>query len=438
MRDYEGRLVALALLGGLPAVVATGVLLIAGDYPTKVVWTVTVVVAAVWLAVPLWLSRRLHGRLRALSSVLEAFRQGDYAIRSRHADDEGALADAARELNALGDVLRSHRLEAAEAGALLDRVMAAIDVVVLAVDEQGVVRLANAAANRWLGREAVGQAAAELGLSSLLEGDARRLVPPDVVASAPRRPMELSRSRFRQNGRPHDLLVLADVGDLLRQQEREAWQRLVRVIGHEINSSLTPMTSLAESLAGLLADDDRPMGWEADLHQGLEVIQRRAHGLARFMTSYARLAKLPAPQKRPIGLAELIQKNAALEQRVPITIDPGPSLEVEVDPDQLDQALLNLIRNAAEAAAETGGEVRLTWRCNANDATITIDDDGPGLSGTKNLFVPFFTTKPDGTGIGLVLSRQILESHGGHLDLEDRPDARGARATLTLPLSASA
>lgn len=435
MNDPELRLVVSTWLGGAPALLGCLWLLFAGPYDTKVQWTVAIVVSTVWLILPLLLRRRLYGRIRALSSVLEAFREGDYSIRSRHHRGTGALAEVTRELNALGDALRSHRLEAVEASALLDHVMAAIDVVVLAVDEEGVVRLANGAAQAWLGPDMVGRSADDLGFDMLLTGPARRLVERAENIGLPSEAMELSRSRFRQGGRAHDLIVLADVRDVLRQKEREAWQRLVRVIGHEINSSLTPITSLAESLGAILADPKRPEVWMRDVTRGLEVIQRRAHGLSRFMTSYAQLAKLPPPKRCEVDVGALVRRTAALEQRVVVELVAGPSVRLLADADQIEQALLNLLRNAAEASSETGGGVVVRWEEQGAELVIRVEDEGAGLSGTDNLFVPFYTTKPEGTGIGLVLSRQVVEAHGGTLGLRNREGGSGARATMRLPLS---
>ncbi len=434
---FESRLVSLAYLGGAPAVAAALALAWLGDLDTKVSVTVALVVVGVWLVVPLVLRERVLSRIRAMSSVLEAFREGDYSIRTRDHGDTGALGTAARELNALGDTLRDHRAGAAEATALLDKVMASIEVVVLAIDEHGEVVLANAAAERWLGKPAKGRTAGELALHTLLEGPSRRLLTEADVAtmSNHRGSMELTRSAFRQRGKRHDLIVLADVGHALQQKEREAWQKLVRVLGHEINSSLTPMTSLAESLQTIV--DDKPDGWSDDVRAGLDVIGRRAGGLARFMTAYAQLAKLPPPTPTSLELTGLIERCAALEPRLTVAVAAGNRASINADADQLDQVLLNLLRNATDAALEVAPQnphVSIGWHIDAQEAVIHIDDNGPGVSNTDNLFVPFFTTKADGNGIGLVLSRQIAEAHGGTLELESRAEG-GARATLRVPLA---
>ena len=244
---------------------------------------------------------------------------------------------------------------------------------------------------------------------------------------------EVRRTTFRQEGRPHQLLVLADVSRPLRDEERQAWQRLIRVIGHEINNSLAPIKSIAGSLESILARDDLPADWNDDMRRGLAVIAARSDSLSRFTTAYARLAKLPAPRLDSVSLSALVRRVAGLETRLTAAIDAGPDLTIRADPDQLEQLLINLLHNAVDAALETHGGVTIGWRRDGRMLDLWIDDEGAGLPNASNLFVPFFTTKPGGSGIGLVLSRQIAEAHGGSLTLDNRVDARGCRAHLRLP-----
>jgi signal transduction histidine kinase len=220
----------------------------------------------------------------------------------------------------------------------------------------------------------------------------------------------------------------------LREEERQAWQRLVRVLGHELNNSLTPIKSIAGSLERILALEARPGDWEDDMRRGLSVIAARSESLSRFMNAYAQLAKLPRPRVQPVGIRECVRRVVDLETRLEVEISAGPDLIVPADPDQLEQLLINLLRNGVDAALETGGKVALGWARNGAHVDVWVRDDGPGLSNTSNLFVPFFTTKPGGSGIGLVLCRQIAEAHGGSLRLENRSDGHGCRALLSLPL----
>ena len=230
------------------------------------------------------------------------------------------------------------------------------------------------------------------------------------------------------------LLVLTDLRQALREEERQAWQRLVRVLSHEINNSLAPIQSIAGSLRALIGRAPRPADADEDLQRGLDVIGTRAESLGRFMRGYARMARLPAPALAPVEVGAWVERVAQLEKRRPVRVRPGPPTTLSADRDQLEQLLINLVSNAVDAAAETSGDVEITWERQNGELDLRVVDEGPGLPATRNLFTPFFTTKRNGTGIGLVLSRQIAEAHGGSLTLEDRADAHGCIARLRLPL----
>jgi signal transduction histidine kinase len=230
-------------------------------------------------------------------------------------------------------------------------------------------------------------------------------------------------------------VVLADVSRTLRAEERGAWQRLIRVLGHEINNSLTPIRSIADGLRQRIAREDMPQAdLGEDFRKGLGVIVSRSDALTRFLGAYTRLAKLPPPRVARMDVGVWVHRVVRLETRMPVEIEPSPPATVVADGDQLDQVLINLVTNAVDAALVTHGGVRVRWRGDPLGFTLVVEDDGPGLPESANLFVPFFTTKPGGTGIGLVLSRQIAEAHGGSLELIDRPGHRGCQARLTLPV----
>jgi PAS domain S-box-containing protein len=425
----------LALAAGLPAVLVALVLLWTGGHTAKVQWTLTLLLVGAWLAVSFSLREHVVSPLQTLSNMLAALREGDYSIRARGAGSQDALGLALLEVNTLSDTLRQQRLGALEATELLRRVMEEIDVAVVTFDDAGRLRLVNRAGEKLLGQPAerlLGRDAAAVGLSQCLDGPASRVLHLALPGGAGR--WEVRRSAFRQGGLPHQLLVLADVSRALREEEREAWQRLVRVLSHEINNSLAPIKSIAGSLLDALGRDPRPADWEADLRSGLGVVAGRSEALSRFMASYARLARLPQPRLAPLEVEAWVRRVAGLETRLPVAVAPGPPVTLRADGDQLDQLLINLVRNAADAALETGGSVRAGWRRDGRWAEVWVEDDGPGLSDTANLFVPFYTTKPQGSGIGLALSRQIAEAHGGTLTLENRGGgARGCVARLRLP-----
>ncbi|HEY0810047.1 MAG TPA: ATP-binding protein, partial [Longimicrobiales bacterium] len=305
-------------------------------------------------------------------------------------------------------------------------------------DDTHCLRLVNRAGERVLARPAqrlLGRGAGDLGLSSLLEGEAQRIQDAAFPGGFGR--FELRRTSFRREGKPHQLIVLADLSKTLREEERQAWKRLVRVLSHEINNSLAPIKSIGGSLQELLKRGERPKDIDEDLQQGLHVITSRAEALGRFMASYADLAKLPPPRFQSVDVGAWVRGVAGLETRIDVQVAAGPGLVIRADPDQLEQLLINLLRNATDAALETSGGVRVGWARRSGMVEVWIEDDGPGVKNSGNLFVPFFTTKPQGTGIGLALSRQIAEAHGGSLTLENRSDGPGARARLRLPLNSA-
>jgi signal transduction histidine kinase len=229
-------------------------------------------------------------------------------------------------------------------------------------------------------------------------------------------------------------VVVADLSVPLREEELKAWQRLVRVLGHELNNSLAPIKSIAGSLTAMLKRSPRSPDWEDDMRAGLEIIETRAEGLGRFMQAYARLAKLPQPTLALAEIGPLVRRAAALETRLTIAMKGGPDLTARVDAAQIEQVLINLFKNAVEAALETGGGVHVSWKQRKSFVEILVEDDGPGIANTANLFVPFFTTKPSGSGIGLLLCRQIAENHGGTITLRNREGgATGCAALLRLP-----
>ena len=432
---HERRVQMLALAAGLPGVVTAMVILWVGDYPAKVQWTLGIVIIGAWLGFAAAARERVASPLRTLANLLEAMREGDYSIRARGARFEDALGEVMQQVNAMGATLRAQRLGALEATTLLRKVMEEIDVAIFAFDNESRLKLMNRAGERLVGQPServVNLPAAELDLADFLSGEGSRTVQRTFRGASGR--WGVSRSEFREGGMPHQLLVITDLTRPLREEELQAWQRLVRVLGHELNNSLTPIKSIATSLSSLLQRTPRADDWEEDMIRGLHIIATRSEGLSRFLGAYARLAKLPRPRFDPVDVGAWIARVVELEHRVPVVLQRGEPLLVCGDADQLDQLLINLIRNAADASLDTNGSVTVGWTRSGQQAMIFILDEGPGLANTSNLFVPFFTTKPGGSGIGLVLSRQIAEAHGGALSLHNREGAPGCEALLTLPL----
>jgi two-component system nitrogen regulation sensor histidine kinase NtrY len=430
--SIEQSVLMLGLLAGLPAsaLVLYGVW--AEPYTFEVRWTITSVIICVWVGAAAAARQMVTRVLFVAANLLGALREGDYSIRGVGARSGSATGLVMHEINALGQTLQRQRTEAVESTALLSSVMQAIDVAMLAFDTEERLVLVNPAAERLLGRSSpklLGRRAAELRLDPYLSGSVPRLVDRTFAGHGA---LEVRRSTFYRDGKPHQLVAFSDVSRALREQEQIAWQRIVRVLSHEINNSLTPIKSIAHTLKRMVSRvPDLPRG--AEIADGLTLIETRSGALGRFLRAYAQLAKLPKPQPKRISILPLARRVAELEHdRLAVEIRPASDVQLDADPDQIEQLLINIVRNAVDAALETGGGVWIEWT-SGDGFEMTIEDEGPGLPDTTNLFVPFFTTKPTGSGIGLVLCRQIAEAHGGTLTLEARRAGRGCKATLRLP-----
>ncbi len=430
---FETRLLLLCLAGGLPAVVLVATLFQSTELDGPLIALALTITIGCWLSFGFAARRHVVYHLQTLSNLMEALREGDYSLRGRRARFRDSLGEVVREVNQLAENLRVERLGAREASALLGKVIDVIDIAVFAFDPGGRVRLVNAAGERLLGRKVDalrGMPAGALGLADFLDGPERTTVRHRFPIGHGQ--WEIRRARFREEGIAHELLVITDLSWALREEERRAWQRLIRVIGHELNNSLAPIRSMSTTLANLLARDPLPEDWREDASSALDVIGNRAEALGRFMAAYAMLARLPAPNKRRVALRPLIERAAALDDRRAVPIH-GEEISAAIDPDQIEQLLINLLKNAHDAADQTDGEVEVRMAEDGGLILIDVLDTGPGVSNPDNLFVPFFTTKPGGTGVGLVLCRQIAEAHGGSLALENRTDATGCLASLRLP-----
>jgi two-component system, NtrC family, nitrogen regulation sensor histidine kinase NtrY len=439
--SLEQAVVGLSLLGGMPAAVALVYIVWGQNYSFEVRWTLAAVVIVVWAGCALTAYQMVTRVLLLAANLLGALHEGDYSIRGTGAKPGSAADLVMKEINSLGNTLQRQRSEAVESTALLTSVMGAIDVAVFAFDMDERLVLANPAAERLLNKPAVsgvvvgprdllGREAAEMRLETYLTGDTPRLI---EGAFGPATRLELRRSTFYRDGKPHQLLVFADLSRALREQQQQAWQGIVRVLSHEINNSLTPIKSIAHSIKRMISRvPDIPRA--AEIQDGLNLIETRSGALGRFLRSYAQLARLPKPQQRAIQFLPLARRIAELEHRLPIVVKPSIDVQLNADPDQLEQLLINIVRNAVDASIETGGTVWIDWTRQDGYLQVTVEDEGPGLPDTTNLFVPFFTTKPTGSGIGLALSRQIAEAHGGTLGLENRTGAKGGRAVLRLPV----
>ena len=429
--DFASHLGRLSLLGALPAIALAAVLVQGGG--SRVQW-VALGGAVAWASFSAYFIRRSMSHvLHTIANLISAVHDGDFSVRGRSQAGHDDVGFAFTAINRLADVLREQRLSALEATTLLCKVIEAIDTAIFAFDDGERLCLVNPAGERLLGTHAerlTGQSAADLGLTAWLSGETPRKIMVDLPGG--KGAWELRHGIFRQAGRPHTLVFAADVSRLVRDEERQAWKDIIRVLSHEINNSLAPIASISQGLKSSL---ERPAGPAVgDIRDGLAVITRRSESLQRFMGNYGRLARLPPPEYGTVEVEPWLRRMALLEERVPLALEGPAGAVVEADEGLLEQALINLLRNAADASLVTGSGVQITWKVDDRERlAISIVDSGPGLAANAVLFVPFFTTKPAGTGIGLVLSREIIESHAGHLTLENRSDAVGCIATIVLP-----
>jgi two-component system nitrogen regulation sensor histidine kinase NtrY len=448
---YERRIGLFSLLVALPGMIVGGVIIVLQPWPVESKCGLLFGELFVWWLFAMALQEQTTRPLQTLANVIAALREEDYSFRARGAAAQDVLGELALEVNALADLLSDQRILSIEATALLRRVVEEIDAPLFTFDPDQILRLVNSAGERLLQQPSVrllGRTAEEIGLAGCLRAESETLVP--LPFHSPSARWMVRRSSFRQRGVPHSLIVLSDVSRALREEERSAWQRLIRVLGHELNNSLTPIKSIAGSLGGQVAHAVLDERERKDFERGLAIIETRADNLNRFLQAYRQLAQMPPPAFRRTLLAPIIERVAGLETRLHVQVVQGPAIELEVDPDQLEQMLINLVRNAVEAAVEPrhsavssrvegpaalraeDPQVVIRWEASDKDLTLTVEDNGPGLLNPSNTFVPFYTTKPAGSGIGLVLSRQIVEAHGGSIHLVNRTE-KGCRATVTMP-----
>jgi len=452
---YERRISLYSLLVALPGILVSGILIWMQSWSTESKLALSLLELLVWWALAAALHEQIVRPLQTLANVVAALREEDYSFRARGATTGDAIGELSLEVNALADLLTDQRIRAIEATALLRRVVEEIDAPLFAFDPDRVLRLVNPAGEKLLQQAAVrllGRTADEIGLADCLSAANEALValPSNSLSSSSSARWLVRQSKFREKGLPHMLVVLSDVSRALREEERRAWQRLIRVLGHELNNSLTPIKSIAGSLSARLAEAQLYPEQRHDFERGLEIIETRSASLNRFLQAYRQLAQMPPPSLRKVALFPIVERVVFLETRLAVTIFPGPDVTLMVDPDQIEQMLINLVRNAVEAALDlspangtqsdsgTGAEasqpqVTLSWKVEDHGIVLTIDDNGPGLLNPSNAFVPFYTTKPAGSGIGLALSRQIAEVHGGSIELSNRSGRRGCQVRVRLP-----
>jgi nitrogen fixation/metabolism regulation signal transduction histidine kinase len=433
----ESKLVLLAALALVPVGLLLAVLWLqpALTQAAKLLLSAAAVVSVLLIAMAI--RHSFVHQLRTLNTLIEAIRLDDYSMRGTLARESGDLAELYQQINALTQQLQRSRQDEKELRGLLERVVAQLNVAVIAYDEEGRIVLVNHLSEKLLakpGTELIGSTIKEHQLDQVLPSQGSQVLEHQFPGARGR--WQLSHQTYVHNGKTGHLLFIADLELVLSEEEIKAWQRLIRVIAHEVNNSLTPITSLCQTLGSVLSRHPE-MEQQQDLLQGLDVISERAHNLKRFISDYARIARLPEAQKKQFELHPLIERIHAIyhDHKLHIALPEFPIL-LFGDLAQLEQVLINLVKNALEANGDVAKAVTLQVSVSAGYCTVTISDEGPGIANAANLFVPFYTTKPQGAGIGLALSRRIVTSHGGDLQLRNRDDGRGAMATLVLPTAA--
>jgi nitrogen fixation/metabolism regulation signal transduction histidine kinase len=391
-------------------------------------------VVLVWIAVVANIVRsKLVHQFRTLSTLLESIRSQDYTMKGVRARERGDLGELYRQINNLTDSLKNIRQSEQELLIVLEKVVSEMNVAVIVFDARDRIRLVNQSASSLLKAAAAdlnGVNCADTILAGIPVSAEPRLI--DFRFPGAEGRWQIRQHAYRHQGQSSRILIIADLKQVLSDGEISAWQRLIRVISHEVNNSLTPISSLSQTLANML---DKSGGLQdGDVREGLSVIAERAKGLQDFISGYARLARLPEPRKSAFPAAELAAKLGRFFAGQPLDIVDFPHVMLFGDEVQLEQALINLIKNGLEANPPGAPPVQLSCRLHEGQCSFQIADHGPGIVNPDNLFVPFYTTKAEGAGIGLILSRQIAARHHGQVTLENRPDGTGALAQLVVPL----
>jgi nitrogen fixation/metabolism regulation signal transduction histidine kinase len=428
-----------SLAGRAAAALALGAVLAAALTAIAAHWMppAAAVLAALLAVTPLllWLARRLTrpwvGVVRAVRDGIVSLRDRDFSVSVGATPDIelNALADA---YNSLGDLLRRERLDLYQRELLLDTVIQSTPLSLVLTDAGERVVYSNVAARQLLhgGRKLEGLdfAAVLAGspppLREALAGSGDTLFTMEVGGEP--QVYHLSQRGFRLNARPHRLVLLKQLTRELAAQEVAVWKRVIRVIAHELNNSLAPINSLAHSGQLLARAPDT-----AQLSRVFDTIAERAAHLGSFIDGYARFAKLPRPRPAAVSWAQFL---ARLEGAMPFRIEgPVPDSAASFDASQIEQVMINLLKNAAESGSQPE-DITVGVRADTPGFRVEVGDRGSGLSDTtlRDALLPFYSTKPTGTGLGLTLCREIIEAHGGRLSLANRPGG-GALVTVWLP-----
>lgn len=433
---FENRLCLLVLAGGLPSLTAAAVAILylpLSPYPKALLLSLLTVILVACAAV---VRSRVRFHLLTLVNLTEAVRLGEYMLRGSQANRNDAMGSLVANINAISGALQQQRVETQETRHLLNKVLSEVDVAILAFDKSLELRLANNMALRLLAleeHEAIGKSSSTLGMDFLLSDDDAPSEAFEYDFPGASGTWRVQRSQHLERGNSFRLLFIVDLRAALRAKELNIWKRLIQVISHEVNNSITPIISLSATAQSLLSDVNLDDELAGELNGALELIAQRSQHLHYFVRRYAEMARLPAPNKILTDISPLLSRLPSLvsDTRVTLDLPPGPLLAY-CDPIQLDLVLVNLMKNAREAMLEAG-VISVRGREERGFWHVEISDEGVGVINRANLFVPFYSTKKNGNGIGLIVSRQIVESHGGSLGLRNRSDRSGCIAEIRLP-----
>jgi len=436
--SFEKQLTQLSLIACLPVFFLLIFMMVYAEISTPLV-LLTILLCSIII---IYCHTKIHQisayQFRSICNLLDAMIQGDYSLRARTSEGDTALNELVDSVNSLAQRLTKQRTESVESQFLLQTVIKHIDVATIALNDNNEFAFINPAAENLLGLAVNNKeitSSDQLEQLKHLERGCSKVM--NLTFNKQQGKFNVHMEEFREEGKQHKLLFLTDVSRLLRVEERNAWQSLVRVISHEINNSLAPIASISETLKRMMSKQQNIEMHKENLVDGLSIIAQRANNLTNFVNSYKQIAQLPEPKKSKTNIRELINKVIPLYQNNNIHIIPSDDVSLLIDPVQIEHVLINLIKNAIESVNTTknDGNIEISWKLEQRKFQLFISDQGAGISNESNLFVPFYTTKKQGSGIGLVLCRQILEVHNGQLSLKNKTNETGCLATIDLPIS---
>ncbi len=387
-------------------------------------------------------------RLRSLTSVVDAMLQGDFSLKARQELTSSGLSGLADSINTLSHELSSHKLANVEKRALLEKIITQINIGVITADDKNTITVMNNAAVQMLNIEQPNAIKNLQQLNLLLPNSSPTKELINLHINGKSKKLYIQVDKFREFGSEQTLILLTDMNHLLRQEELKSWEGLVRVISHEINNSLAPIASLSQSLIDIVKHSNIASAQGADITEGANIIYDRAKSLTEFIARYRDLTQLKKPQLKNIDIQSLVSPLLPLFSEQGVLLQGEVDLVCALDATQLKQALINLLKNAVEAmqhpdASDPSAAIiiniaKVAAQPSPSPSTllrIDILDSGCGIRNNQNLFIPFYTTKAQGSGIGLALSQQIIELHNGSLQIFNRDDAKGCCARIELPLT---